>query len=328
MFTVGTAVTRTMTTPDGQAEADRIENLAARRAYDIGFGASEWEAFLEPDEVKRLIDLGDQGFGTWGSEAETLARIKQIRARDVVACEAGQCEPCCPDCGAVDCGRAASSAYDCTSEFLPGRGKICPRCHQLDCDSVSTDSDSDTQAQAGLGSSRGYAFLDSDGTIDLDSVAETEAEVRRKVLEESMGWRFEHPDRYSHEDEWERMLQYGKVVPVYVSEEKITTEENAKSTAPPHAAADRVFACGSYGVLTREQAAVIAEGHTFMHNQFKAVSFYSCRQILDDRFDLLIADPVRGRGPTAGTIYPWNVVDYMIHENPRVGSKAKATAAR
>lgn len=81
------------------------------------------------------------------------------------------------------------------------------------------------------------------------------------------------------------------------------------------------FVCGSYGVLNREQAAVIVGGHTFMHKQYKAVTFYSCKQILGDRFDLLLADPIRRLGPTAESIYPWNVVDYMIHENPRVGSK-------
>lgn len=84
------------------------------------------------------------------------------------------------------------------------------------------------------------------------------------------------------------------------------------------------FACGSYGVLNRQQASVIVEGHTVMHNQFQAVSFDSCRQILGDRFDLIRADPIRGKGPTADTIYPWNVIDYMIHENPR-GSKGRSS---
>ncbi len=84
-----------------------------------------------------------------------------------------------------------------------------------------------------------------------------------------------------------------------------------------------IFVCGSYGVLSREQAAAIVRGHTFQHGEYQAVSFYSCHQILGDRFDLLRADPVRGKGPTPDTIYPWNVIDYMIHENPR-GDNGKA----
>jgi len=63
----------------GELEANHIETIAAKRSYDCGFGVSEWEAFLEPEETARLIELGDLGFGTWGSEPETLARIKQIR---------------------------------------------------------------------------------------------------------------------------------------------------------------------------------------------------------------------------------------------------------
>ncbi len=75
--------------------------------------------------------------------------------------------------------------------------------------------------------------------------------------------------------------------------------------------------CGSYGVLTRDQAAEIVSCHTFMHEQYKAVSFYSCHQLLGDRFDLLLKDQVRNKGPTAESIYPWNVIDYMVPNYPR-----------
>ena len=67
--------------------------------------------------------------------------------------------------------------------------------------------------------SRCYAFLESNGTIDLDSIAETEDAVRWKVLEGSMGWQFEYPERYSRDEEWQRLLAYGKVVSVSVSVE-------------------------------------------------------------------------------------------------------------
>lgn len=110
--------------------------------------------------------------------------------------------------------------------------------------------------------------------------------------------------------------------------ERIDNWRKTRMSALDNSSVNGGFACGSYGVLNREQAAVIVEGHTFMHNQYKAVSFYSCRQILGDRLDLLLADPIRGKGPTVDTIYPWNVIDYMVHENPRGVSKVKATASR
>jgi hypothetical protein len=69
-----------MTIPDGELEANHIENMAAKRSYDCGLGAGEWEALLEPDEITRLIELGQQGFGTWGSEPETLERMKRIKS--------------------------------------------------------------------------------------------------------------------------------------------------------------------------------------------------------------------------------------------------------
>jgi hypothetical protein len=69
-----------MTIPDGEVEASRIEIGASKRSIDCGFGASEWEAFLEPAETDRLIKLGEQGYGTWGSEPETLERMKRIKS--------------------------------------------------------------------------------------------------------------------------------------------------------------------------------------------------------------------------------------------------------
>lgn len=61
-----------------------------------------------------------------------------------------------------------------------------------------------------------YAFQENSGKIDLDSIAETEDGVRIKCLEGYMGWRFEHPDRYDQDEEWRRLLTFGKVVPVIV----------------------------------------------------------------------------------------------------------------
>ncbi len=69
-----------MTIPDGEVEANRIEMAAAERSYKIGFGVSEWESFLTPEEIDRLIELGDMGFGTWGNEHEMLMYFKNLRA--------------------------------------------------------------------------------------------------------------------------------------------------------------------------------------------------------------------------------------------------------
>jgi hypothetical protein len=63
----------------------------------------------------------------------------------------------------------------------------------------------------------GYAFLDRSGEVDLDSIAETQDGVRLRCLEASMGWRFDHPSRYDHEKEWQRLLTYGSVVPISIS---------------------------------------------------------------------------------------------------------------
>ena len=62
-----------------------------------------------------------------------------------------------------------------------------------------------------------HAFLDYDGSIDLNSIAETEEDVKLRVLESSMGWKFEHPNLFNRDKEWGRLLQFGKVVPVEVT---------------------------------------------------------------------------------------------------------------
>jgi len=63
-----------------------------------------------------------------------------------------------------------------------------------------------------------YAFIESNGSLDLDSIAETEDAVRQKMLAGSMGWRFENPERYSHDEAWQRLLVCGRVVQVSVRE--------------------------------------------------------------------------------------------------------------
>ena len=71
------------------------------------------------------------------------------------------------------------------------------------------------------------AYQHDDGSLDLDSIAETVADVRLSVLETGMGWRFEHPDRYSHDEAWARALQYGRVVWVEITVTGPAPEEEA-----------------------------------------------------------------------------------------------------
>lgn len=66
---------------------------------------------------------------------------------------------------------------------------------------------------------RCYAFLDDKEGVLLDSVAESEDAVKRQMVSMFMGWRFEYPDRYSHDEEWLRLQKYGRIVPVRVSVE-------------------------------------------------------------------------------------------------------------
>lgn len=62
-----------------------------------------------------------------------------------------------------------------------------------------------------------YAFLQFDGDLDLDSISESFDASKWKMIENSMGWRFNHPERYSRDEQWERLRQYGKIVAVEVT---------------------------------------------------------------------------------------------------------------
>ena len=64
---------------------------------------------------------------------------------------------------------------------------------------------------------RAYAFRHSDGTIDLDTIAKTPGVVRDLLLQDAMGWRFDHPERYDQDATWQRWLQHGRVVEVEIT---------------------------------------------------------------------------------------------------------------
>lgn len=61
-----------------------------------------------------------------------------------------------------------------------------------------------------------FAFMEADGSIDLDSISDCEDGVKLRVLENSMGWRFQHPERYNQDEAWENLLEFGKIVNVSV----------------------------------------------------------------------------------------------------------------
>lgn len=61
-----------------------------------------------------------------------------------------------------------------------------------------------------------FAWQDNDPRfgIYLYSISATKEGVRTKLLIESMGWRYEYG---GHEEEWQRLLTIGRIVPVTVS---------------------------------------------------------------------------------------------------------------
>lgn len=77
-------------------------------------------------------------------------------------------------------------------------------------------------------------------------------------------------------------------------------------------------------LLTRSEALIKVEPFVIVRSSCKAVLHSVCEQMLGpDKFKLLLEDPIRNKGPSLDTVYPWNLVDYLCNENPRVGSKSK-----
>jgi hypothetical protein len=60
-----------------------------------------------------------------------------------------------------------------------------------------------------------YAFVDSDGTIDLESLSETEDGVKKRVLEDFVESRWDYGDG-NLESIWLNILKHGKVTPVSI----------------------------------------------------------------------------------------------------------------
>ncbi len=53
------------------------------------------------------------------------------------------------------------------------------------------------------------------------------------------------------------------------------------------------------------------------HGQFRYVSHEDAKTILgEERFERMLKDRVRSQGPRPGTVYPWNVIDYLGFGEP------------
>ena len=65
----------------------------------------------------------------------------------------------------------------------------------------------------------------------------------------------------------------------------------------------------------REEATTKVRPFVVKINQYEGVKHGDCQDLLSvDGFIQLIDDPIRGLGPIKGTIYPWNVIDYLMEE--------------
>lgn len=68
--------------------------------------------------------------------------------------------------------------------------------------------------------------------------------------------------------------------------------------------------------MDRAEAQKIVDTYVFKVEQYRAVSHMDALKLLgENRFGRLMDDAIRGVGPTKDTIYPWNVVDYMLYKD-------------
>ena len=67
----------------------------------------------------------------------------------------------------------------------------------------------------------GYA-ISIDGEIQLDMITKYPESTKSRYLRESMGWRFDHPDRYDREEAWRNIQSNGiSIVPVVIEEKRV-----------------------------------------------------------------------------------------------------------
>ena len=66
-------------------------------------------------------------------------------------------------------------------------------------------------------------------------------------------------------------------------------------------------------ISSRSEAEKIVSAFTFKVNQYCAVSINDCFLLLGEKkTHALLSDPIRKLGPSSTTVYPWNVVDYLM----------------
>lgn len=70
------------------------------------------------------------------------------------------------------------------------------------------------KAEAETKNEKCFAYQERDGSIDLDSIAESVERVRDKMLASSLGWRYHY--QQNHGAQWKLLLQHGKVVEVVI----------------------------------------------------------------------------------------------------------------
>lgn len=62
----------------------------------------------------------------------------------------------------------------------------------------------------------------------------------------------------------------------------------------------------------RQQAIELVNPHVFNYKQYRCVDLTVARSLLgDEYYDRMMADKIKNLGPKPGTIYPWNVIDYL-----------------
>lgn len=71
--------------------------------------------------------------------------------------------------------------------------------------------------------------------------------------------------------------------------------------------------------VPRDVAEEIVRPHVKTIRGFQYIEIETVKAILGERFATLEKDRIRFLGPVPGTIYPWNVIDYLTVEDPRVG---------
>lgn len=64
--------------------------------------------------------------------------------------------------------------------------------------------------------------------------------------------------------------------------------------------------------MTRQEAEQLVSPHVEYVQQFQAVNAEAAIHLLGvERCQRMFNDKIRGLGPKSGTVYPWNVVDYL-----------------